>query len=276
MADIKRELIGSIELDKTKGGKPVVSLFSTDTRLQFPVLRLFDLSALEVLGIDPNTLGADRVYRRFWAYYTESEKTTAQGTAYRDVEYLEALDAPASTTSVDTSGLLRELAAIRALLQVMAQAQGLPLPAGEPEADAPPEGDVEETPDVFPTPEAAIAWGFAQGAFRARQHAENAYGKLKREKQPSTAEEMAALWVVDVVARLKALATEEEEDPTELARAFPRYGDGTSPDPENAAELVAFGAFVDTFGKEPVSKEDLRKWYATQQRAARERGKDAP
>ena len=120
---MERELIGSVELDKTKGGKPVVSLYSTDTRLAFPVLRLFDVSALQAVGIDPDGLGTERVHKRFWAYYTESEKENAQGHRYKDIEYLEPMDKPASATSADTSALLAELRAIRELLTVMAEAQ---------------------------------------------------------------------------------------------------------------------------------------------------------
>jgi len=117
--EMNRVLIGSVEMDKTKGGKPVINLYSTDTRLQFPVLRLFDISALLTVGIDPDSLGTDPAHCRLWAYYTESDKTTSQGTPYKDVQYLERADAPASTTSTDTSALLAELRAIRALLQAM-------------------------------------------------------------------------------------------------------------------------------------------------------------
>jgi hypothetical protein len=60
----------------------------------------------------------------------------------------------------------------------------------------------QATPAVFPNPETAIAWGLEQGAFKALQHSRNAYEKLKREKKPATAQEMAALWVADVQARL--------------------------------------------------------------------------
>lgn len=59
-----------------------------------------------------------------------------------------------------------------------------------------------ETPATFPNPETAIAWGVEQGAFQELAHARNAYDKLKREKQPRNAQEMAALWVADVEARL--------------------------------------------------------------------------
>jgi hypothetical protein len=64
------------------------------------------------------------------------------------------------------------------------------------------DGSGQETPRVFPDPEAAIDWGVEQGVFKAPQHARNAYEKLKREKQPKDAYEMAALWVADVQARL--------------------------------------------------------------------------
>jgi hypothetical protein len=62
----------------------------------------------------------------------------------------------------------------------------------------------EEIPDVFPSPETAIAWGHERGAFKALQHARNAYDKLKREAQPKTAREMTRLWVANVQARLMA------------------------------------------------------------------------
>ena len=136
MPEMNRVLIGSVELDKTKAGKPIVNLYSTDTRLQFPVLRLFDLSALLTVGIDPETLGTERLHRRFWAYYTESEKTTSQGTNYKDVEYLESLDTPATTTSVDSSALLTELRAIRQRLDVIIVAQGLEVPDWAERAEA--------------------------------------------------------------------------------------------------------------------------------------------
>ena len=120
MPEMNRVLIGSVELDKTKAGKPIVNLYSTDTRLQFPVLRLFDASALLTVGIDPDSLGTDAVHCRLWAYYTESDKTTSQGTPYKDVQFLERVDAPATATSTDNSALLAELRAIRGLLEVLA------------------------------------------------------------------------------------------------------------------------------------------------------------
>lgn len=63
-------------------------------------------------------------------------------------------------------------------------------------------------PASFPNPETAIAWGVEQGAFGEGQgalpHARNAYHKLQREHNPRTAEEMAALWIADVQARILA------------------------------------------------------------------------
>jgi len=64
------------------------------------------------------------------------------------------------------------------------------------------DGIERATPAVFASPETAMAWGVEQGAFEALQHARNAYEKLKREKSPNTAQEMAALWVADVQERL--------------------------------------------------------------------------
>ncbi|NIV30483.1 MAG: hypothetical protein GWN58_13595, partial [Anaerolineae bacterium] len=54
--------IGSVARGKTKSGKPTVELFSTNKRLEFPALVLFDLSLLETVGIDPNTLGSETVH----------------------------------------------------------------------------------------------------------------------------------------------------------------------------------------------------------------------
>ena len=63
-----------------------------------------------------------------------------------------------------------------------------------------------QTPASFPNPEAAIAWGFEQGAFEALQHARNAYQKLKTEKKPGKAADMWKFWIEDVQRRLAELA----------------------------------------------------------------------
>jgi hypothetical protein len=137
---IKRELIGSLELSETfKGGKAIVKLFSTDTRLQFEVLRLFDLSALLAVGIDPNGLKAgQRVHARFWAHYTEPGKLNKDGNPYRDVQYLEPVDqasAGQAPAAVDLGEVLGELRAIRALLGLVVEGMtlfGMDLPAAPP------------------------------------------------------------------------------------------------------------------------------------------------
>jgi hypothetical protein len=55
---------------------------------------------------------------------------------------------------------------------------------------------------AFTSPQAAIEWGIQQGAFKIRQHAANAYTKLKREKNPETATKMGRLWRADIQRRL--------------------------------------------------------------------------
>ena len=131
---MEKLLIGSLELSTTKSsGKPVIELYSTNTALQFPELRLFDLSALVAIGLDPNALvQGERLHRRFWAYYTVSDKTNQSGNAYKDVAHLEAIDQPATATSVDTSALLRELRTMNAMLVKIATA--LEIPTANPAA----------------------------------------------------------------------------------------------------------------------------------------------
>lgn len=63
-------------------------------------------------------------------------------------------------------------------------------------------------PAFFPSPEVAIDWAMEQGAFEVVNHAHNAYEKLKREAQPKSAREMAALWIADVQHRLELKQTE--------------------------------------------------------------------
>jgi hypothetical protein len=123
---MERLLIGKVEIGKTKAGRPVAHLYSTDTRLQFPVLTLFDLSALTTIGLDPAAIGPDGEIRRFWAYYTESEKTTSRGNPYRDIQYLEPVNQPATATSVDTSALLAELREIKGMLRAVLPSEASP------------------------------------------------------------------------------------------------------------------------------------------------------
>ena len=133
---MEKLLIGSLELSTTQGGKPIVELYSTNTALQFPELRLFDLSALVAVGIDPNNLvQGERIHRRFWAYYTVSDKTNSRGNPYKDVAHLEALEQPATATSTDTTALLRELRSMNALLYAIADKVGaIAAPNNDPDA----------------------------------------------------------------------------------------------------------------------------------------------
>jgi hypothetical protein len=84
----------------------MISLNGTDTRLQFPVLTLFDLSAWTTVGLDPAAIGPDGEIRRFWAYYTESDKMTSRGNPYGDIQYLEPVNQPAASTRGQTAHLL--------------------------------------------------------------------------------------------------------------------------------------------------------------------------
>jgi hypothetical protein len=78
----------------------------------------------------------------------------------------------------------------------------------------------DQIPEVFPNPEAAVKWGFEQGAFQALSHARNAYEKLKREHGPADAYEMATLWVAEVQGRLR-FADGEHERYYELVDEIP-------------------------------------------------------
>lgn len=52
------------------------------------------------------------------------------------------------------------------------------------------------------------------------------------------------------------------EDPGELARAFPRYGDG-QPVSDNPAEIAAYNAHLEQVGQPPASLGALRAWAKT-------------
>lgn len=97
---------------------------------QYKDLTLFDLGDLAAVGLEPASLPiGQEVPCRFWAHYTLSDKLNKAGNPYKDIVALEAIDRPATSTSTDNSALLAELRAIRALLQVIAEAQGLEIPA---------------------------------------------------------------------------------------------------------------------------------------------------
>ena len=87
------------------------------------------------------------------------------------------------------------------------------------------EAEIAKTESApFPSAEAAIAWGLEQGAFDAVQHSRNAYIKLKNEKQPRTAAEMAELWRADVARRLAAIEAEPAQTTLEPAGLFAQAG----------------------------------------------------
>lgn len=63
-------------------------------------------------------------------------------------------------------------------------------------------------PHVFASPQAAITWGCDQGCFKSKEHAKNAYEKLKSAQSPSNAEEMGALWRAEVARRIEGAPEE--------------------------------------------------------------------
>ena len=118
----ERLRITSIELGATIKGKPTVELYG-DTRLDYPVLRLFDPGQLIGIGIDPGSLSQEKMPVALWAYYEVSSKMNQHGRPYKDVIALEQINAPATATSVDTSAILGELRAIKALLLQLTRQQ---------------------------------------------------------------------------------------------------------------------------------------------------------
>jgi len=220
---MERELIGSVQLNTTQTGKAVADLFSTDTRLQYPVLRLFDLSALTTVGLDPTTMGNERFHKRFWAYYTVSTKINKDGHPYKDVEYLEPIDQPATATSVDSSELLVELREIRRLLEIIAVKLELPDAIREQLAhrlyEALAGDDSKGMPPALPTP-----------------------------KAPNQVDEQTA--------QSPTVGSGGEIEGNDLIL---RYGDGAAVS-DNDAETQAFTDYVKAEGTIPPSVEALRQW----------------
>jgi hypothetical protein len=99
---------------------------------QWPDIKLFDLSDLRTVGVDPATLElGQEVPCRFWAIYELSDKLNKAGNPYKDVIALEPMAKPATSTSTDSTALLAELRAIRGLLQALVDAQGLQVTTGD-------------------------------------------------------------------------------------------------------------------------------------------------
>lgn len=97
---------------------------------------------------------------------------------------------------------------------------------------------IEQQPPGFASPEAAMNWGVEQGAFKAIEHARNAYDKLKREKQPAKAADMWQLWTEDVQRRLD----ESEKTFNKLDDLLYQFGlDFGLSESEGKAELESCG-----------------------------------
>lgn len=125
----ERIRINKIQLAQTVSGKHVAHLHAPGAQYaKYPALYLFDIGLLTSVGVDPNSLSDEPVHVNVWANYELSEKLNARGNPYKNVVSLEAIDAPATTTSVDTSAILGELRAIKTILQHIATLP--PLPAG--------------------------------------------------------------------------------------------------------------------------------------------------
>lgn len=65
-------------------------------------------------------------------------------------------------------------------------------------------GTEEDAIEAFPSREAAIEWGHAQGVFSTHDEARLAYDRIKQEKNPRNAREMAVLWKAEVGTRSKS------------------------------------------------------------------------
>jgi hypothetical protein len=139
----ERVRITRVKAGATLAGQPVAELYSHDTRLRFPFLTLFDMSELLTVAINPADLKKDEyTLCNFWGHYELSTtKKTSEGNPYKDVIRLESIGAPATTTSTDTTAMLGELRAIKALLLQIARALSPdatepPVPAQDDEAEA--------------------------------------------------------------------------------------------------------------------------------------------
>lgn len=128
MSEEKQLLISRIELGETEDGKPVVEMYEANPRLRWPALRLFDLSRLFVVGIDPNELqlGEER-FVRFHAFYVESDRTNKEGNHYKDCVRLEAIETNQDSSGDKFDGIIallqsidRRLASIHQITEVVA------------------------------------------------------------------------------------------------------------------------------------------------------------
>lgn len=150
----RRFLIARTVYASTKSGRTVAELFSVDTRLQYPVLVLFDLSMLADVGIDVDDLRTKtEIHRRYLAYYQQSAKRNAEGNQYLDVDHLEPLPTAATptTTPAITTAILDELRAIHTLLEALLART--PACSNEPPAASPPISPARaQEPEPTPAP----------------------------------------------------------------------------------------------------------------------------
>ena len=224
---MERILIASLQLNKTNAGKPVIDLFGTDTRLEYPVLRLFDLNQLRVLDLDPNNPPTERTYVNAWAYYETSDKKTSTGRPYRDLRYLEPIDQPATATSVDTSAQLEEIRKIRLYVQAIVRHLQIPL-------DTPNGTPLELCPDCHTRPCICDQLGHDAGDTDA-------------DPQPDQPDDSPN-------------PEPEEEDP------ILRYASG-QPVSDNQAEIDAYLAFLQAEHVAPLNIQALRVWCKYQEQA---------
>jgi len=150
MSQETRYLINRIKKRKTQAGQDVVDLYAggQHSKLRYPVLTLFDLAELTVIGIDPNTLGSEEHHARFWAYYEQGEKLNKEDNPYKNITYLEAIGpAPSPSAVADTERILdamrilyRELKEIKETIQAIQAGKPAPAPQPTPAAtvDEPP------------------------------------------------------------------------------------------------------------------------------------------
>lgn len=77
--------------------------------------------------------------------------------------------------------------------------------------------DADQMPTSFTSAADAVAWGLEQGCFKDACHSQNAYEKLKTEKQPKSAGEMWQFWIADVLQRKADIAAGKEPEAEEVA-----------------------------------------------------------
>jgi hypothetical protein len=111
-------------------------------------------------------------------------------------------------------------------------------------------------PDYFPNPETAISWAMEQSAYENIPHARNAYDKLKRDRKPKNAKEMAHMWVEYVQDRLARMELDsyveqdhDQEDHYPVDKAAPAPAE---PEPVAAAEPEAPAEEVEPEAKAPA------------------------